>query len=214
MAQPCGRGWLDIQRYTVQACEALGDEFDRVSEAIRTQLWLLLCDFPDLPERTLDDDTPAANAATLAWVRSLGEAGLPVPPKAISVETEEEDEPDPWQSAQRELQQGRANEALSILRRQLGRETSERARFERQLQMARICLASKSEAVALPILEDLAAEIDRHGLTEWEDAEVVGEPLELLHQCLTKVRPEDERLRTIYDQLCRLDPLRAMRLTR
>ncbi len=214
MAKPCGRGWLDIQRYTVEACEALGEDFDRVSQAVRTQLWLLLNDFPDLPERTLDDDTPAANAATLAWVRSLGESGLPVPPKAVAADEDEEDEPDAWQTAQREQQRGRADEALAILRRQAGRETSERARFERQVQMARICLSSKSEAVALPILEDLAAEIDRHGLTEWEDAEMVGEPLELLHRCLAKVRPDDERLSKIYDQLCRLDPLRAMRLAR
>ncbi|MCB1018886.1 MAG: type VI secretion system domain-containing protein, partial [Acidobacteria bacterium] len=106
------------------------------------------------------------------------------------------------------------DEALSALRRQMGRETSERARFARQVQMARVCLQSKSEAVALPILEDVAAEIERHDLTEWEDAEMVGEPLELLHRCLTRVRPEDERLSKIYDQLCRLDPLRAMRLER
>ena len=214
MAEPCGRGWLDIQRYTVEACEALGDDFDRVSEAVRTQLWLLLNDFPDLPERTLDDDTPAANSATLAWIRSLGEDGLPVPPKATAVVDEDDNEPDAWSLAQRELQRGRSDEALSILRRQLGRETSERARFERQVQMARICLQSKSEAVALPILEDLAAEIERHGLTEWEDAEMIGEPLELLHRCLAQIRPEDERLSKIYDQLCRLDPLRAMRLAR
>ena len=214
MAQPCGRGWLDIQRYAVEACEALGDDYDRVSEAVRTQLWLLLNDYPDLPERTLDDDTPAANGATLAWIRSLGEAGLPVPPRTMESQEEDEDEPDAWQIAQREMQRGRTDEALAVLRRQLGRETSERARFERQVQMARVCLASKSEAVALPILEDLNTEIERHALTEWEDAEMIGEPLELLHRCLMKVRPEDERLSKIYDQLCRLDPLRAMRLAR
>ena len=214
MAQPCGRGWLDIQRYAVEACEALGDEYDRVSLAVRTQLWLLLNDYPDLPERTLDDDTPAANGATLSWIRSLGEGGLPVPPRAADIEQDDEDEPDAWQTAQREMQRGRTDEALGVLRRQLGRETSERARFERQVQMARVCLASKSEGVALPILEDLNGEIERHGLTEWEDAEMIGEPLELLHRCLTKVRPDDERLSKIYDQLCRLDPLRAMRLAR
>src|SRR5215472_1612234 len=26
MAQPCGRGWLDLQRYTARACENLGHE--------------------------------------------------------------------------------------------------------------------------------------------------------------------------------------------
>ncbi|MEZ5361998.1 MAG: type VI secretion system domain-containing protein [Bryobacterales bacterium] len=166
------------------------------------------------PERTLDDDTPAANGATLDWIRSLGEDGLPVPPKATNGHDDEDDEPDAWEIAQRALQRGRPDEALSVLRRQLGRETSERARFARQVQMARVCLQAKSEAVALPILEDVAAEIERHDLTEWEDAEMVGEPLELLHRCLAKVRPEDERLSKIYDQLCRLDPLRAMRLER
>ena len=90
MELPCGRAWLDIQRYTVMALENKGDWFKFVAEAVRTALRGLLQDLPGLPETTLLDDTPAANAETLAWIRQQvlpqtganGSAALAAPPSA------------------------------------------------------------------------------------------------------------------------------------
>ncbi len=53
MAQTCGRGWLDLQRYVVRACEQLGNSYDLVSLAVRTELRGLLGDFPQLARMTL-----------------------------------------------------------------------------------------------------------------------------------------------------------------
>src|ERR1700687_3588777 len=46
MSLPCGRGWLDLQRYSVRACEGMG--YDSVAAAIRAELRSLLSDYPDL----------------------------------------------------------------------------------------------------------------------------------------------------------------------
>lgn len=70
MASPCGRGWLDLQRYAVQACEGLG--YENAAKAIRAELKTLLSDFPQLPNSTLNDDTGAANPETLNWLRQEG----------------------------------------------------------------------------------------------------------------------------------------------
>ena len=67
MAGTCGRGWLDLQRYAIRACEELGHQ--TVARAIRSELRALLRDYPQLPEATLLDDTGAANPETLAWLR-------------------------------------------------------------------------------------------------------------------------------------------------
>src|SRR5215472_3297321 len=75
MSLPCGRGWLDLQRYTVRACENLGH--DAAAAAVRSGLQSLLADYQDLVSASLSDDTPAANNETRAWIT---ESILPPPP--------------------------------------------------------------------------------------------------------------------------------------
>src|SRR5262249_32251123 len=64
MGTPQGRGWLDLQRYTLTACDALGSDYFAVGTAMRGALRGLLADLPQLLDMTLMDDTPTANAET------------------------------------------------------------------------------------------------------------------------------------------------------
>jgi type VI secretion system protein ImpA len=67
MGSSVGRGWLDLQRYSIKACEELG--YAGAARALRSELKAFLLDFPDLPGATLNDDTGTANPETLAWLR-------------------------------------------------------------------------------------------------------------------------------------------------
>ncbi len=68
MGEACGRGWLDLQRYAIQACKELG--YSSAAEAIRSALKALLADYPQLPDQTLLDDTGAANPDTIRWLQN------------------------------------------------------------------------------------------------------------------------------------------------
>jgi type VI secretion system protein ImpA len=70
MSNPCGRGWLDLQRYSIRACTELG--YAAAAKAIRSELKSLLTDFPNLTKATLNDDTGAANPETLEWLKQEG----------------------------------------------------------------------------------------------------------------------------------------------
>ena len=70
MATPHGRGWLDLQRYALTACAQLGGEYEAVATAVRSELRALLAAIPRLPQMTLMDDTPTANAETQDWLAS------------------------------------------------------------------------------------------------------------------------------------------------
>src|SRR5262249_17408971 len=76
MSLPCGRGWIDLQRYAVRACESLGSDYEPVASGIRSALKALLADYPDLLNTSLMDDTPAANLETQTWLK---ESILPPP---------------------------------------------------------------------------------------------------------------------------------------
>ncbi len=72
MGTAVGRGWLDLQRYSIKACDELG--YAAAAVALRSELKAFLHDFPQLPTATLNDDTGTANPDTLAWLRQEGMA--------------------------------------------------------------------------------------------------------------------------------------------
>ena len=62
-----------LQRgYVLTACARLGTGYDAVAAAVRGELRLLLAAVPQLPERTLMDDTPTANPETREWLAAEG----------------------------------------------------------------------------------------------------------------------------------------------
>jgi type VI secretion system protein ImpA len=65
-ATECGRGWLDLQRYAITACEQLG--YAAAANAMKSELACLLADYPRLASATMLDDTGTANPETAAWL--------------------------------------------------------------------------------------------------------------------------------------------------
>jgi type VI secretion system protein ImpA len=226
MSLPCGRGWLDLQRYAVRACESLGPDYEPVAAAIRADLKALLADYPDLLNASLMDDTPAANAETQTWLRETVLPPPPATPVAPAAATEPEPgpviaqpqsangekRPDVVELAMKAARAGKVQEAIGMLTREIGNERTGRGRFQRQIQLANIFLATKHEAIAYPILVELAEEIERRKLEEWEEPSVVAQPLALLYRCAEKLGRDDAEKQKIYQKLCRLDPGQALAL--
>jgi len=80
MSLPCSRGWLDLQKFSVDACAGLGSDYSGIAIAIRSELKTLVRDVPQALEVSLLDDTPAANSETRAWLRELvAETPSPAP---------------------------------------------------------------------------------------------------------------------------------------
>ena len=221
MSMPCGRGWLDLQRYTVRACESLGSDFDPAAAGIRSELKSLLADYPDLLTASLTDDTPAANNETQAWVQ---ESILPPPPPPPEPEVtvppaqpvvaapgnNGATAPDVQELAQRAARSGRIQDAVELLSREIAQERSGRARFHRKIQLAALCLSTKHEVIAYPILAELAEEIDRRKLEEWEESSALAHPLALLFRCMDKLGYDEAAKQKIYQKICRLDPVQVL----
>jgi type VI secretion system protein ImpA len=230
MALPCSRAWLDLQRFVVEACLNLGAEYHLIAGAIRSELKALLRDMPQLFEATLMDDTPAANAETQAWLRQLlAEPASPPAgnPEDASAQAPASPEvyagngravPGSWQShfvdsytlALEAQRAGRTEEAVEILKADIARLRSGRARFLRKLQLVEICIAAGKDAIAQPILEDLAAAIETHKLDEWEDREMVAKALATIMKLSKKVQGDAKEKQKIFERICRLDPVQAL----
>ena len=184
MALPCSRAWLDLQRFVVEACTALGDKYNAIAVAIRSELRTLLRDLPQLLDAALTDDTPAANSETQRWLRELLAEPSDAPPLPGAPHGPAADDArapgwqkrfvDPQALAQEAMRAGQQPKAVEILQREVERALSGRARFLRKMQLARICIAAGKDSIAQPLLDDVAAAIDTHKLDDWEDRETIA----------------------------------------
>jgi type VI secretion system protein ImpA len=220
MAMPYGRGWLDLQRYVLTACAHLGPEFDAVAAGIRSALAALLREFPALPELTLMDDSPTANAETCAWLAAEGFIGersaradiVEEKPRSVTAGSERALAARPYARALEKVRAGQPDKAVELLMRAAAQENSVRERFLRRAEAARVMVDSGLDAVALPILEDLIAEIDQHHLDDWEAGELIAQPLALMYRCLGRVNGDSSLRDKLYVRICRLDPMQAIQL--
>jgi type VI secretion system protein ImpA len=213
MALPYGRGWLDLQRYVLTACDALGRDYHHVANAIRSELRALLRDLPDLTSLTLMDDSPTANVETLVWLgdQQLLPEGVEASPVAAEVAVT--GRRDVFEVARDRTRAGDTHGAVQLLMTAAGQEKSSRARFLRRAQAASIMVGAGLEAVALPILKELLEQVDAHRLEEWEAGEVVADPLALLYQCAERLGSGEVDRTSLYTRVCRLDPMAAIRLS-
>lgn len=211
-----GRGWIDLQYYAVHACEALGDPYNDVRSAIVGALRTLLADVPSLPRVTLMDAMPTATPETSAWIANHVLAGAEAAPQPATRDMQPEHRPgrDVYAAAQLEATSGKPERAIELLMRELARETTERARFLRRIQIASIMVEKGLFGVATPLLNQLIAQIDKFSLADWEDGNVVAQPLILMIRCLDARNDETSAREEYYLRVCTLSPVDALALTK
>lgn len=221
MALPCSRAWLDLQRFVVEACDALGGGYEAIARAIRSELKALVTDIPQLLDASLMDETPAANAETRAWLVALSqgpaepaapaaEAPLPSPASSNGLGSRWPGQPtDAYASAMQALREGQERKAFEILQRDIAHKRSGRERFRRRMQLVDLCATTNKTNVAQPILDDLAAAIELHKLDEWEDPGVVAGALATIMKMSTRVQADKAQQQKLFERICRLDPAQA-----
>jgi len=221
MALPCSRAWFDLQRFVVEACDALGGGYEAVARAIRSELKALITDIPQLLDATLMDETPAANAETRSWLVSLSQAPAEAAPAADGATRPAASSnglgsrwpgqpTDAYASAMQALREGSERKAFEILQQDIARKRSGRERFRRRMQLVELCATTNKPNVAQPILDDLAAAIETHKLDEWEDPGMVASALATLIKMSTKIQADKAQQQKLFERICRLDPAQAL----
>jgi type VI secretion system protein ImpA len=221
MSLPCSRAWLDLQRLVVGALTAMGDEYEPIAAAIRSELRALLNDLPELLDAILLDDTPAANAETRAWLQKLREvsAGSANEVQATSTRPDQNangtrswlaQSSDAYVLAKDALKAGQQEKAFAIMRKEITQQRSGRGRFERTMQLIELCRTAGKDAIAQPLLDDIANSIENHKLDDWEDPEMVASALAALMKMSKRIQDSATEKRKLFERICRLDPVQAL----
>ncbi len=223
MGNQCGRGWLDLQRHVVRACEEMGSYYDSIATAVKSEVRALVGDYPDLPLATLNDDTPAANSETQAWLKTIqpeaaeSAAAVYAPAPVYHQEPSEElgsPDIDSFVLAMNAAKAGRGQEAIEILSAEVSHQNSGRGKFQRRIQLSQLCMTIGHDAISKSILEELVQMIDRHQLEQWESPEMVAHALSMLYGCMQKLNGDPVEKQKLYARICRLDPMQALGHTR
>src|SRR5208337_1871450 len=220
MSLPCSRGWLDLQRFVVDACVGLGSQYAAIAMAIRSELKALLHDQPQILETNLLDDTPAANSETQAWLKELlAEPATPSPDAAPQEYRIAEDHSAPgwhrkfvdsYDLALEALRAGQAEKAIDLMQQEVERQLSGRGQFLRKMQLVEVCISAQKSQIAQPIIEDLASTIENNHLEGWEDREVVAKALVLILKNSQRVQADEAEKLRLFEKIARLDPVQAI----
>jgi type VI secretion system protein ImpA len=233
MSLPCSRGWLDLQKFAVDACSGLGSDYSGIAIAIRSELKTLVRDVPQALEVSLLDDTPPANSETRAWLRELvAETPIPPPegapaadgtpaadgaPAAQAPVKENNSAPgwhrkfvDSYDLANEALKAGQTEKAIDTMTHEVERQLTGRGQFFRKLQLAEICIAAGKNVVAQPIIEDLAASIEANHLETWENPKTIAKALVVIMKNSQRVQGDDAEKRRLFQKVVRLDPVQAI----
>jgi type VI secretion system protein ImpA len=214
LALPASRAWLDLHRMTAEALVGLGDNYLIVANAIRAELRALVQDVPEIRTATLMDDTPACNAQTLAWLDEPKEGDTPITIESTSATKPAwaKKAPDPFHVAIEALRKNDKARALEVMRNEIESQPSARGKFLRQLQVAELCIQASSKEIAQPFFDDVKAKIKDFRVAEWEDRALVVQALADLYLYHDATVNNGGERAQIFQQICRLDPVRALTL--
>lgn len=117
-----------------------------------------------------------------------------------------------WRAAEELIRSGEVEKGLAEMANLAMSETSGRSRFQRKLLLSEICLQMNRERLARTILEELAEQIEKYKLDEWETTDIVGGVWGRLYRIYRKSDGDADKAAKLYDRLCRLDPWQTFSL--
>ena len=78
------------------------------------------------------------------------------------------------------------------------------------MQLVQLCVEAGNDAIAQPLIDDLAAAIETHKLDDWEDNEMVAAALATVLRISKKVQENASERQKLFERICRLDPVKAL----
>ena len=202
--------WFDLSRYVAEALCRLGKEL--ASEGVAYETWLLTRRIPGIEKLTFNDGTPFADQATRDWLKELhpgpAASGKPATPAGQGGQEPTEK----LAQAQELAQDNQLAEALQLLRQGMQTAGSGRERLLWTMGFCRLLCRQQHAALALPFSETLLAQLDHHGLEQWEP-DLAEEALAVAYQVL-RLQGKDaeggQRMNAVLNRLALLNPARAL----
>lgn len=206
--------WLDLQRFSAHALQALGIGYGGAKDVVVRELTHLLGRMKELQNLAFSNGTPLADEDTYRWI--LGEV---IPQEALSVGTTQpkggrmNGQIEEIQEQVKELlQKKQEQQALLILQRALRRVATSQEQFHVRLEIAQLCLGMKKGEVALAHLIKIEQQIEQYSLEEWDPdatlkaSQIMWKAISYLPESNEEDQGQSKRwAKEVVRRICRLD---------
>ncbi|OUR86623.1 type VI secretion system ImpA domain-containing protein [Gammaproteobacteria bacterium 42_54_T18] len=200
--------WLDGQRIVAKALEELGA--DDACSAVKNGVKEFVKRLPNVVNLSFVDGTAFADDETRSWINldvmadEGGGANLSLP-------INEGSETSNWEETYRQacllMKEKQIREALHLFQEGCARSLSKREQALWRYYQARFCFEHQKLDFAIPLLENLDAQLIQQGVEHWEPG-VSTKVIELLLRCYQALGEKDipkERVERLHGRLCQYD---------
>ncbi len=211
--------WLDLNRYTTEALEALGTDYRLCVDAVAQETGYLIHRLPRLRELVFSDGTPFANAETIQWLNDIAIGGsgatIQVADQPLTGGGEKKEGPSKavLDRARSLVKEKKYVEAVELLQEGRRQSTSGKDSLMWRMALARMLIGGKRIRTVLPHLDRIVEDIETYSLRQWDpDLALQGFKIAWMgfSQCQDDgSQGKTERLLTFISEL---DPAESMRL--
>jgi len=200
--------WLDGQRIVTKALEQL--DADDAANAVKAGVKEFVRRLPNVVNLLFVDSTPFANDDTKAWINGevMAEAGGGV---NLRLPINEDSETTNWEETYRQacllMKEKQQSQALQLFQDGCARSISKREQSLWRFYQARFCYEHQKLDFAIPLLENLDAQLVQQGVEHWEPG-VSTKVIELLLRCYQTLGEKNvpkERVDMLHGRLCQYD---------
>lgn len=213
--------WIDLNRLAAEALARLGSRFEKAHEAVCQETAFLLHRLPGLEELSFSDGTPFATPDTRQWLKGISLQGIQAGSVTPGGEGSEAGAETETVIAKKigELQQlvrkGKLIEAMETVQQKLRASSSRRENLHWRLSLSQMLVDVGKTRLALPHLEQVLADIDLHGLEEYDpNLAMRGFKLAWLAFDSQSEPKFKERAQEVLHQIGRFDMPEMVRLTK
>ncbi len=166
--------WLDVNRFSAEALQELGEGHERALKAVCDDTAVFMRRLPGIERLAFTDGTPFADENTQTWLKDIRggtEPDVDMDACRPEVGPEKEDDIEKIVSKARTMAaEGGLETAVTLLQRRLNRSDSLRASMRWRMAMAGILLESDQAELAMPNIDHILETIDFYHLESWDPA--------------------------------------------
>jgi type VI secretion system protein VasJ len=206
--------WLDLSRITAQALEGLGGKYQEASDAVSLDTALFVQRLKGIENLTVSDGTPFADHDTKGWLKANAPGGgQDAPLSAGGGDAIETEVAEIFGQAKGLIKDKKVYDAIGLLEDNLSRGGSGKARLLWRIALSQLLADAGQQALALPHLDEILAEIDAFKLESW-DPKLALSGLRAVYAGLADETGDkaEEKAKMALDRIARISPAQALHL--
>ncbi len=211
--------WLDIHYFTAMGLEHLGLPYQKAWEAVCQETAIFHQRMPTITNLEFADGTPFASKECKEWCQGLGNDGqamelTPAPNTDQPSSADAQHINETMVQANTLLKERKLKEAVTLLQQEMQTARSTKESMQWRLVLIQILMAGKKADIALAHCEELARDVEKHRLDQWDPVQSLL-VYKTSYLCLKKGSTKlfKEQGGQLLSKIATIDPAEALRIS-